>query len=197
MRPGSPCAPPRGARSVPAAPPCRWRSRPEPAPSRGSLLPFAAGGRRPLHPGSSLHLLSPMACQVGAERRPSICLLAHSVKQTALWQDTRAWVFIGQVPGLEQRCPSRLRRLHFGGFLQAVALDGGLAQLVLLDLAARRHRVLLDEVHVEGDLEAGDVLPAILLHVLLGEVGVRLLLYYRGGDLLAVLFVRDAVDLHV
>src|SRR5215204_3173879 len=145
-------------------------------------------------PSTAVHLSSCTACKTFSGSKLSTGTIVPS------------WVTVLSVPstqpkqwknGLEQRCPSRLRRLHFGGFLQAVALDGGLAQLVLLDLAARRHRVLLDEVHVEGDLEAGDVLPAILLHVLLGEVGVRLLLYYRGGDLLAVLFVRDAVDLHV
>src|SRR5215212_1052573 len=94
-------------------------------------------------------------------------------------------------------CQSPLRRLDFGGFLQAVSLYGGLAQPVLLDLATRRHRVLIYEVHVEGDLEAGYVLLAILFEVFFGEAGVRLLLYYYGGDLFAVLLVRDAVYLHV
>src|SRR5215217_2117528 len=82
------------------------------------------------------------------------------------------------------------------GGRQVVALDGGLAQLVFLDLAARRHRVLLDEVHVLGDLVMGDVLATVLLGVLFGQRGV-LFLYYGGGYPLAVLLVGDAVDLDV
>jgi hypothetical protein len=77
-----------------------------------------------------------------------------------------------------------------------VAFDGGLAQLVFLDLAARRHRVLLDEVHVPGDLVAGDVLAAELAHLVLGEGGAPPP-HDGGGDLLAVPLVRDAVDLDV
>src|SRR5215212_4338327 len=81
------------------------------------------------------------------------------------------------------------------GGRQVVALDGGLAQLVFLDLAARRHRVLLDKVHVLGDLVVRDVLATVLLDILVGQGGILFL--YNGGGLLAVLLVGDAVDLDV
>src|ERR687894_55864 len=88
-----------------------------------------------------------------------------------------------------------LCRVYSGRF-ELVAFDGGLAQFVFLDLAARRHRVLLDEIHVLGDLVVSYVLAAVLLGVLFGQGGI-LFLYDGGGDSLAVLLVRDAVDLDV
>ena len=41
-----------------------------------------------------------------------------------------------------------------------MALDGRFAELVFLDLAARRHRVLFDEVYVLGGLIVGGVLAS-------------------------------------
>src|SRR5918992_5527012 len=88
-----------------------------------------------------------------------------------------------------------LCRVYSGRF-ELVAFDGGLAKFVFLDLAARRHRVLLDEIHVLGDLVVGDVLAAVLLDVLVGQRGI-VLLYDGGGYPLAVLLVGDDVDLDV
>ena len=61
--------------------------------------------------------------------------------------------------------------LQGGCVFEVVAFYGGLAELVLLDLAARGHRVLLDEVDVFGDFEVCDALAAVVLDVLRGNVG--------------------------
>ena len=54
------------------------------------------------------------------------------------------------------------------GLHEVVVFDGGLAEPVFLDLTARGHRVLVNEVHVLGHLVAGDVLAAVFLDVFFG-----------------------------
>src|SRR5215204_5142701 len=86
--------------------------------------------------------------------------------------------------------------LPLRGLDEVVALDGGLSKLEFLDLTARRHRELFDEVHVLGDLVAGYILPAVFLDVSFGKGSIPLQ-DYGGGDPFAILLVGHAVDLDV
>ena len=72
-----------------------------------------------------------------------------------------------------QGCCQRMLRpadrlCSVSGLHEVVVFDGGLAELVFLDLTARGHRVLVNEVHVLGHLVAGDVLAAVFLDVFFG-----------------------------
>src|SRR5919199_4637588 len=99
-------------------------------------------------------------------------------------------------PGERRTDSDTLGGAGSGDRLESVALHGGLAELVFLDLAARGHGVFLDKVHVLGDLIVGDAFAAELFDVLGGQGRVAFT-YYGGGDLFTVLLVGDAVNLDV
>ena len=80
--------------------------------------------------------------------------------------------------------------------LQPQPLHGFLPHLVLQDLPRRVHGEGVHEIHVPGDLVLGHVGEDEVLHLLLGH-GFALPEDDAGHDLLAVLLVGHADDLHV
>jgi hypothetical protein len=80
-------------------------------------------------------------------------------------------------------------------FNDLVALGDSLTELMFLDVAAHRYRVLSDEIDVPGRSVMSNVLAAALSYVL-RKLATQALLY-GGNEFLTIPFVRDSLDLDI